>query len=162
MGSPYDCGMTDGPKPYTDSQERLLRLATRSLSLANRGLLWASGGRIGKSFKGAPVCLLTTTGRRSGRPRTVVLLYVEDGEDIVVIASMGGSRRSPDWYFNLVDEPNVEVEVDGKRRAMVARVAQGDERERLWVRSAESYPDYTTYKERTEREIPVVVCGPLG
>ena len=153
--------MADGPKPYTDSQERLARVATKWMSRINRAVLKASGGRVGKSFRGSPVCLLTTTGRRSGQRRTVALLYVRDDADVVIVASMGGSRRSPDWYFNLMDDPQVEIEIDGEITAMTARVADGDERERLWVKSVESYADYETYQQRTERSIPVIVCSPV-
>ena len=152
--------MTGEPKPYDRRQERVLRVATKWMSRVNRGVLWASGGRIGDSFRGGPVCLLTTTGRKSGKRRTVALLYIRDGDDVVLIASMGGSRRNPDWYFNLVDDPDVVIEVDGAETPMVARIADGDERDRLWVASVESYGDYSTYQARTERQIPVVVCSP--
>ena len=154
--------MTEAPTPYSDGQERMLRVGAKLMSRVNRGLLWVSRGRLGQSFRGAPVCLLTTTGRRSGRARTVALIYVRDGEDVAVIASLGGSRRSPDWYHNLVADPQVVVEIDGVDSKMVARTAAGEERERLWAKAVEVYADYATYQARTDRQIPVVVCSPLS
>jgi len=110
-------------------------------------------GRVGK----APILLLTTTGRRSGRPRTAPLLYVRDGEAVAVVASFGGNPTHPDWYLNLKAEPHATVEIGRERLQLMARTAEGDERARLWRRFLEIYPTYDAYQGKTSRPIPVVV-----
>src|SRR5437764_14438205 len=102
--------------------------ARTAFSVLNRGLYRMSGGRIGGRMKGAPILLLTTTGRRSGKRRTLPLLYIEDGDRLAVIASKGGAPEHPAWYRNLTADPQVEVEVGRRRRRMRARTAEGDER----------------------------------
>src|SRR5437868_5418594 len=104
--------------------------ARTAFSVLNRGLYRMSGGRIGGKMKGAPILLLTTTGRKSGKARTMPLLYVEDGDRFAVIASAGGQQEQPAWYLNLRENPEVEVEVGRERRKLRARVAEGEERER--------------------------------
>jgi deazaflavin-dependent oxidoreductase (nitroreductase family) len=139
------------------------------MSRVHTRLYRLSGGRIGKTFrlgrsatKPAPVCLLTTTGRKSGQPRTVPLIYVRDGDAIVVIASRGGSPTQPVWYGNLAVHPEVEIEIGRDRRAYRARTAEGDERDRLWAKAVDVYADYADYQTHTTRQIPVVVCEPLS
>jgi deazaflavin-dependent oxidoreductase (nitroreductase family) len=114
-------------------------------------------GEVGHIWRGVPTLLLTTTGRRSGQPYTTPLIYVQDGGNYVVIASKGGAPRHPDWYRNLVDRPEVGVQVKGDRFRARAKTAQGDERERLWKQMAEVWPDYDQYQQKTSRQIPVVV-----
>ena len=110
----------------------------------------------------APVLLLTTIGRRSGEERTSPLIYVEDGNDVAVIASNGGRPRHPAWYLNLQAKPEAEVRVGADTRRVRFRVAEGAERERLWSRAAEVYPGYEAYRKRTERQIPVVILERIG
>jgi len=120
-----------------------------------------SGGRIGASLAGRPMLLLRTTGARTGQARTAALLYVRDGEDYAVIASKGGDDRHPGWYHNLIADPDVEIQVGTDTVPVRARVAQGDERDRLWAAAdAVNKGQYTTYQSRTDREIPVVVLAP--
>ena len=118
--------------------------------------------RFGHEALGMPVLELTTVGRRSGRPRSVMLTSpIRDGEAIVVVASRGGDDRHPDWLLNLQTEPRVEVALrGGARRPMLARVAEGAERERLWKKITAFHPRYAAYQRRTSREIPVVVLPP--
>jgi deazaflavin-dependent oxidoreductase (nitroreductase family) len=116
-----------------------------------------SGGRAGGSFGKAPVLLLTTTGRRSGKRRTAPLLYLEDGERLVVVASKGGDPRNPAWFANLGANPDVEVELGRRRERRRARVASAAERAELWPRLVELYPSYGEYQGKTSREIPVVL-----
>jgi deazaflavin-dependent oxidoreductase (nitroreductase family) len=124
----------------------------------SRGYL-GSRWRIGRKFlRGIPVCLVTTTGRKSGQPRTVPLLYLAHGDGVVIVASQGGLPRHPDWYFNVSANPAVRVEVRGDAFDAVARVAQGDERARLWEELVELYPSFAAYALRAQREIPVIVC----
>jgi deazaflavin-dependent oxidoreductase (nitroreductase family) len=111
-----------------------------------------------------PVLELTTVGRRSGLPRSVMLTSpVRDGEAIVVVASRGGDDRHPDWLLNLRTQPRVEVALrGGPRRPMLARVADGAERERLWTEITTFHPRYAAYQRRTTREIPVVLLLPAA
>jgi deazaflavin-dependent oxidoreductase (nitroreductase family) len=120
----------------------------------------ASRGRIGKSMQGAPVLLLTTTGRKSGKRRTTPLLYVEDGDTIGIIASKGGAPKHPAWYGNLRSNPDVDVQIGAMRRNMRAHVAEGEERERVWAAAVAVYPPYADYQTRTSRTIPVIVLEP--
>ena len=104
--------------------------------------------------------ILTTTGRRSGRPHEVPLLYLRDGESLVVIASYGGRPNYPDWYLNLVAKPEAQVQITGRRQRVTARTADSAEREALWPRIVEAYEGYSEYQSRTDRIIPVVVLVP--
>ncbi|MDR0359555.1 MAG: nitroreductase family deazaflavin-dependent oxidoreductase [bacterium] len=117
-----------------------------------------TGGAVGHVWRqGSKVLVLTTTGRRSGRPRDNALIYENDGDAYVVVASRGGSPQHPAWYLNLVANPEVEVQVEDEVFPARARTATGEERERLWKLAAQQWPDYDTYRQRTDREIPVVV-----
>ena len=107
-----------------------------------------------------PTLLLTTKGRKTGAPRALPLIYGPAGDGYVVIASKGGMPKHPLWYENLVANPECEVQVGAKHLAARARVAEGEERERLWNSMVAIYPPYTTYQKATERTIPVVVLEP--
>ena len=100
---------------------------------------------------------MTTRGRRSGEPRTKPLIYEQDGDRYVVVASKGGAPAHPDWYENLQKDPNVELQVLDEVFPARARTAEGEERERLWQLVNQQWPDYDSYQTRTDREIPVVV-----
>ena len=117
----------------------------------------ANGGRLSGAFARAPMCLLTTTGAKTGASRTHPLAYTRDGDRYVVIASKGGSPTSPAWFHNLVANPTVELEVGDERFAATATVATGEERERLWAAQSALMPVFEDYKAKTAREIPVVV-----
>jgi deazaflavin-dependent oxidoreductase (nitroreductase family) len=116
-----------------------------------------TGGAVGYVWHGVPTLILTTTGRRSGEPRSTPLIFGEDGDDLVVVASKGGAPEDPGWYRNLSKHPEVEVQVEGDRFGARARTAEGEERERLWRLMAEIWPAYDDYAAKTDREIPVVV-----
>lgn len=127
----------------------------------------ASRGRIGSTWrvgsalrKPAPVCLLTTTGRKTGKSRTTPLLYLRRGSDFVVVASQGGRATNPAWYLNLQANPRVTIELGRTRRHLLARTANDDERSELWPELVEMYADFATYDAWTERTIPVVICAP--
>ena len=130
----------------------------------HRALLALSRGRVGRELDRMPVLELVTVGRRSGRPRAVLLTApARDGEALVVVASKGGDERHPDWLLNLRAHPRVEVALQGgPRRPMEARIAEGPERERLWREIIADYPRYAAYQRRTAREIPVVLLEPTG
>jgi len=117
-----------------------------------------TGGAVGHVWReGSTVLLLTTTGRRSGEPRTTPLIYAEDGERYVIVASKGGAPEDPGWYRNLEKTPDVELQVGVEVFAARARTVSGEERERLWRTANEVWPHYDDYARRTDREIPVVV-----
>ncbi len=120
-------------------------------------------GEVGHEWRpGVYTLLLTTTGRKSGEPYTTPLIYGEDGEDFVVVASKGGAPSHPDWYRNLEADPEVEMQVADRVMAARARTATGEERARLWKKMASIWPDYDAYARKTDREIPVVVLTPTG
>ena len=131
----------------------------RRLSALHRVLFRLTRGRIGRRLVHNDMLLLTTTGRRSGRPHTVPLLYLTDGDQVVVIASWGGRPHHPEWYLNLVTNPDVNVQIDGRRREMRARTAGPEERAAWWPRIVDAYDGYAEYQARTERVIPVVVLS---
>lgn len=122
-----------------------------------------TGGEVGHEWQpGVLTLLLTTTGRRTGTARTTPLIYGEDGDDYVVIASKGGADEHPDWYVNLHADPRVEVQVADRVFSAEARTASSEEKDRLWPMMAEIWPDYDRYAERTDRDIPLVVLHPTG
>ena len=117
-----------------------------------------TGGEVGHRWKrGAKILLLTTTGRTTGEPRTTPLIYEEDGDRYVIVASQGGAPTHPGWYRNLSKDPEVELQVLDEVFPARARTAEGEERERLWKLVNQQWPDYDAYQTRTDREIPVVV-----
>jgi deazaflavin-dependent oxidoreductase (nitroreductase family) len=120
----------------------------------------ANGGKVGGSFEGAPVLLLTSTGAKSGQRRTTPLMYMPDGERMVIFASKGGAPTNPAWYHNLRANPSATVEVGTDTVDVDAAVTSGEERERLFTRQAELYPQFAEYAEKTTREIPVVALTP--
>jgi deazaflavin-dependent oxidoreductase (nitroreductase family) len=116
----------------------------------------ANGGKVGGSFEGAHVLLLTSTGAKSGQRRTTPLMYMPDGERMVIFASKGGAPTNPAWYHNLRANRSATVEVGADTVDVDAAVTSGEERERLFKRQAELYPQFAEYAEKTTREIPVV------
>jgi deazaflavin-dependent oxidoreductase (nitroreductase family) len=142
--------MTDRHPPLTDDQWLQL----------NDGVIAefrANGGRCGGRWEGNPMILLTTTGARSGKARTSPLTYTTDGDRLVLVASRAGDDRHPDWYHNLVADPDVTVELGTERFAARATVAEEPERTRLLDARIAEMPRFGEYAELTERTIPVVV-----
>jgi deazaflavin-dependent oxidoreductase (nitroreductase family) len=141
----------------TAGRRLLVRSATKYLGALHRLLYRLSGGRIGGRMWDLPVVLLTTTGRRSGKARTVPLCSLRDGDDVVVIASYGGLDRPPAWWLNLEANPQAELLSGREHHAVTARTAGPDERARLWAELTARAPGYLEYERRTTREIPVVI-----
>ncbi|MFE3104974.1 nitroreductase/quinone reductase family protein [Nocardia tengchongensis] len=137
-------------------------LALKAMNIAHRGLLRATGGKLGNSFSGMPSLELTTIGRKSGRPHTVMLTSpLVDGDTIIVVASRGGGPAHPAWYLNLRDRPEVDVSFrSAPRRRMTARTATAEERAELWPKVTAKYDVYATYQQGTTREIPLVLLIP--
>jgi deazaflavin-dependent oxidoreductase (nitroreductase family) len=157
--------MAKEPKPWTPGQERIGTVVTKVMSRINTWMLRRSKGKFGKTLffaGGAPVCLVTTTGVKSGLPRTVALLYMRDGNDIVIVASKGGMSTNPQWYGNLVADPKVTIEVGGETIPMIARTASAEEKARLWPMMVDVYEGFVEYQARTERDIPFVICSPVA
>ena len=120
-----------------------------------------SNGRIGGTLANSPVLLLTTTGRRSGKKRTVPLLYLPDGHNFVLVASNGGAVRHPNWWLNLQTTPEAWILIKDSRRRVKAEQAPAAEKQRLWPRLVAMYPGYKRYQEITDRDIPVVILRPI-
>ena len=145
-------------------------VARLSNTIGARGLRWvgkmnvplyrATGGRLGGRVNKAPVLLLTTTGRKSGQQRTAPVVYLADGERMVVINTNAGTGKIPAWSLNLEANPEAEVEVGRKRIPVTARVADGDERADLWRRHNEQYAGFDDYDAKLEREPKVIVLEP--
>ena len=137
-------------------------LQLKTMNTLHRAVLKLSFGRIGWRAGGMPVLELTTTGRKSGQPRTVMLTSpAQEGETIVIVASRGGDDHHPAWYLNLRDHPDVEVAYAGKpKRGMRARVANAEERAALWPKVTAEYKGYAGYQTKTDREIPLVLLDP--
>jgi F420H(2)-dependent quinone reductase len=144
--------------------------ARLSNSLGARGLRWtgkfnvpiyrATGGRIGGKVGRAPVLLLTTIGRKSGEPRTAPVLYLADGENVILINTNAGNAKIPGWSLNLKANPEAEIEVGRRKRPVRARIAQGEERAELWRKSNVQYAGFDDYEQKLSREISVFVLEP--
>jgi deazaflavin-dependent oxidoreductase (nitroreductase family) len=136
-------------------------VALKLMNSFHRGLLKLSGGRLGWQAAGMQVIDLTTTGRKSGQPRSVMLTSpLQEGSTIVVVASRGGDNTHPAWFLNLRDNPEVEVTIKGEKRRMRAQVANAEQRARLWPLVTAKYKNYADYQTKTDREIPLVLLEP--
>lgn len=117
-------------------------------------------GEVGYLWNGATALLLTTTGRKTGQPRTQPLIFARDGDDYLVVASMGGAPNHPSWYLNLTADPDAEIQVKGDVIPVRAHTASDTEKPRLWKIVTEQWPNYDVYQTRTDRKIPLVVLSP--
>jgi deazaflavin-dependent oxidoreductase (nitroreductase family) len=126
-------------------------------------LFWyrLTGGFIGGKFGNVDILLLTTTGRKSGKSRTTPLLYMKDGENMVIVASNGGNANHPGWYHNIRANPDIEVEIGRDKQKIHAEVADAQERARLWPKLVQVYKQYEDYQRDTDREIPLVILKPV-
>ena len=116
-----------------------------------------SDGEVGYIWNGVPILLLTTTGRTSGEPRTIPIIFTKYRDSYVIIASSGGAPTHPKWYLNILAEPNVKLQVKADKFDAVARTAESPEREAIWQEAVNTWPKYNLYQSRTTRQIPVVV-----
>jgi F420H(2)-dependent quinone reductase len=145
--------------PPAGLQERkfVMKLLMNVFIALNVWLYRLSGGRVMGKMGTAPILLLTTTGRKSGRSRTAPLLYLKDDRSLVLVASLGGAPKHPAWFLNLAANPEVTVQIGSQRSSATARRASAEEKARLWPRLVAMYPQYADYQKRTTREIPVVI-----
>ena len=134
----------------TQGRTSVMRTMMKVMGSLHRLLYRLSNGKLGATMGKMNVLLLTTTGRKTGQPRTWPIM----------VASAGGQPQHPAWYLNLQAHPHVTVQVGARIRAMVAHTAQGEERTRLWTRYIQQYPNFAEYQRKTSRELPVVVLGP--
>lgn len=144
---------------YLDVADRIWPLTRRVMGLHTLAYR-ATGGRIGHTLPGmsGPMLLLDHVGAKSGAKRTTPLLYFRDGDDVVIVASKGGFPKHPAWFHNLLANPETTVQVGSERRPVRARVANPEERKRLWPRAVETYSGYAGYQARSRgREIPLVI-----
>ncbi len=122
----------------------------------------ANAGRVGGNFEGAPMVIITTTGAKSGQPRTLPLVYLPDSDRVVIFASKAGAPTNPDWYHNIVANPNLTVEVSSETYEAVAEEITGEERDRLFAAQVAAMPGFQTYAYNTTRLIPVVALNRVG
>ena len=136
----------------------------RAMNLLHQSVLKITGGRAGWDAAGMPVLQLTTTGRKSGRPRSVMLTSpLQQGTTLVVVASRGGDDAHPAWFLNLLANPEVKVSMKGRpNQRMHARVASPEQRARLWPQITADHKNYAGYQTKTEREIPLVLIEPVS
>jgi deazaflavin-dependent oxidoreductase (nitroreductase family) len=136
---------------------------SRGVTLVHRSIFTATKGRVGGRALGMPVVLLTTTGRSSGKPRPTMLTSpLVLGDRVMLVASNGGDDREPSWCRNIRKTPQVEITMEGSTRAMTAHVADEAERAELWPQITSAHANYAGYQRKTDREIPVVICEPVG
>ena len=142
------------------TREKVLRSALKPIGRIHVAVYRASGGRLGGGIWGLGILLLTTTGRKTGKPRTTPLCFLRDGDALVVVASNGGSSRAPGWWLNLRHDGRATVEIGPERRTVTARQASPEERRRLWGEITRIAPGYLAYQARTRRTIPLAVLEP--
>ena len=141
--------------------EKLVRLGAKLYSTVNVAVYKLSGGRfMSKGPESKPICLVTMTGRKTGKKREIPLMHVPHGDQKILVASLGGISKNPVWYYNLKANPDVTITADGVTRAYRARGVGEEEKASLWPLIVEAYPPYDEYQARTDRDIPVFVCAP--
>ena len=118
----------------------------------------ASGGRLMNTIAGQPICLVHMTGRRSGKPITIPLMYVPDLDAVYLVASQGGAEQHPIWYYNLLDCSTITLQIQWRKQLMMVETVSAEARQRVWGRCVECYPDDALYQTRTDRQIPIFVC----
>ena len=149
--------MTNQEQPAGRRPSKLVAALQNAVTRIHCVLYRSSNGAIGGRIANSPVLLLTTTGRRSGKQRTVPLLYLMDGRNVVLVASNGGAVRHPTWWLNLQTTPEAWIQIKSIRRRVKAEQASAAEKQRLWPRLTAMYPGYKRYQEITDRDIPVVI-----
>ncbi|MDH3625403.1 MAG: nitroreductase family deazaflavin-dependent oxidoreductase [Myxococcales bacterium] len=143
--------------------EKPVRLGAKLFAKVNVAVYKMSGGRLmNKGLANKPICLVTMTGRKTGKKREIPLMHVPHGEQKILVASLGGISKNPVWYYNLKATPDITITADGVTRAYRAREVGPAEKASLWSVIVDAYPPYDEYQARTDRDIPVFVCDPVG
>jgi F420H(2)-dependent quinone reductase len=148
------------PRPITLFQMKLLKLFMAPYSRWNAGRYLKSEGTSMGKFAGRDICVVTMKGAKSGQTRHVPLMYVPHKDGVILVASLGGAPKHPTWYYNLVANPDIEVQVRDRVLPLRARRASAEEKAEVWPTCVECYPDYDLYQRRTKRDIPVFICEP--
>ncbi len=136
------------------------KLLVRFVTWINVVVYRLSGGRLINKAEGGDICLVTMTGHKSGKQKTIALMYTADGDNVLLVASLGGAPQHPVWYYNLKAQPEIEIQLGAQKRKMLAREASSAERQTLWPKVVASYGSFDAYQKLTTREIPVFVCSP--
>jgi deazaflavin-dependent oxidoreductase (nitroreductase family) len=150
----------DSVKPIPKKAIPFVKTVMHAMTRAHVWLFRATQGRLGKHFAGAPCCFVVMRGRKTGKPRTIPLIYIPDGDDVILIGSQGGMDIDPVWVRNLEADPHVEIIAAGKTRRMIARRADDAEKAKRWPKAVAVYADFDQYQARTTRDIPLFVCSP--
>ena len=146
-----------------DSQVPLVRFIMRWVTRLNVAVFRASRGRLMNKFIGGfPVCIVSTTGARSGKLRRIALIHLPHGDHKLLVASQGGMDKNPVWYHNIVTHPDIQIMVDGKELNYRARQVTDEEKAMLWPHLLSMYPSFDEYQARTDRNIPVFSCQPVA
>ena len=148
------------PKPITPFQLRIMKLFMNPFSRLNASRYMKSGGKSMGQFQGRDICVASMKGARTGKIRDMPLMYVPYRDGVILVASMGGAPKHPTWYYNLVANPDIDVNVKGETLKLRARRASQEEKAEVWPVCCEHYPDYEQYQRRTDRDIPVFICEP--
>lgn len=151
----------ENTKQFTRWHEALLSFLRKLITSSNVWLLRISKGRLGNTFLGVPVLLLTTIGRKSGQQRTQPLFYLESNGQIVLVASNAGTASDPAWLLNIQSNPDVSVDVRGHIRRMTARVASSEEKNALWSQLTGMFAKWQMMEDRSRRSFKVVILDPL-
>lgn len=150
--------MANPPRALNSKQTGTL---IKWMSKANTWIFKKTGGKFGDKFlRGAPVGILTTTGRKSGEPRESPLLFLQEGKRIILVASQGGRANNPMWYLNLKANPQITFQTKHELLTLTAREATDPERDEYWPKLDAMYPDFKSYRSYTDRKIPIIICDP--
>ena len=148
----------------TESTQQYGKPPSRSIlkifTLINVWVYRLSNGRWMNKLGGYYICIVTMTGAKSGKRRTIPLMYVPYKDGVILVASQGGSPKNPTWYHNVIAHPHIQVEQGGRKMALVARMVSSAEKTELWPTCVKYYAPYETYQKRTQRDIPVFLCEP--
>ena len=131
-------------------------------SKANVLVYRLTNGRVWGGLKSSPVCLVTMKGRKTGKTRTIPLMYVPYGDQVVLVASLAGAPEHPVWYHNLMAHPHVTIQAGSAKQDMDVRQSSPEEKAEIWPHAVAAYGDFADYQERTDRDIPVLICTPAG
>lgn len=153
---------TNAEKTVGRRPSKLSAALQNALTSLHTFLYANTNGAIGGRMMNSPVLLLTTRGRKTNKQRTVPLLYLADGDDLVLVASNGGATKHPTWWLNLQANPEAQIQVRGTKQRVRAERASAEEKRRLWPSVVAMYPGYKKYQEITNRDIPVVILHPIN
>ena len=148
-------------RPIPQGAVPVIKTVMRWMTRAHVAIFRASKGRIGSTFGGSPCCMVDMIGRKSGLPRTIMLIHIPYQDGVILVASQGGMDRNPAWYGNLVANPEITVTAEGRSVKMRARLANDEEKAAAWPTAVSVYADFDEYQARTDRDIPVFLCSPV-